>query len=300
VQYQILEPARTDGEPTGDYLVWNIRTHRIEAEFQAEVGTRHASQHISPDGRWLAARCENQQDHYFELRDFPSGRLVGKTREILHYADFSPDSRFIIMDDQGPSKRVVLEVPSLKVLWKQNEVAFHPTMAFSHNARIAFAASKPSQVEAYDIATGSLCSVVRLASKHPSDGMSLQLTLDRRVACVHQTHADQPGNGWLDRILWLTKQGKNDSAVVFDTNTSHERFSLVGWDTREARLSDDGSTLVTVHRESNDRRQRLRCWDVDARKPLDGAVGVPTGLAALLGLFMWRRTRHARAFRVGL
>ncbi len=60
----------------------------------------------------------------------------------------------------------------------------------------------------------------------------------------------------------------------------------MNWGTRTAMLSDDGNTLVTQHDGV------IRCWDINAWKPLHWPIGVPAGLAALIVLFtVWRRRK---------
>ena len=84
---------------------------------------------------------------------------------------------------------------------------------------------------------------------------------------------------------------KNDLTVVVDTDSCRARFRLTGWNTLSALLYDDGSTLVTVHQET-DNRSVIRCWHVDAWKPLRWAIGVPAGLGTLVVLYVWWRSRR--------
>src|SRR6185369_5605550 len=137
------------------------------------------------------------------------------TSKVLHWIEFSPDSRFLITDDQSPPRRLVFEVPSLNVAWMSEGTEFHPAMAFSHDSKTMFAANKRSEIEAYDSATGKLRAVMPFRNGQQSDTSNLRLTRDRRYLWVHQDHANRHGS-WLDRLRWLphSVRSKNDGVMI--------------------------------------------------------------------------------------
>jgi hypothetical protein len=213
---------------------------------------------------------------------------------------FSPDGRFLALDVmQEEAMLMVLEVPAMKVLWKQPWISECEAICFSRDSRTVFAMSidRP-ELKCYDCKTGKARHKIALSVDSDKVEPKLHKTPDRASLLVHQPIDDLAPNQtplwvrWLTWIPWLNWQPefKNDIMLVLHTDTCRERFRLQGWDTRSALLADDGHTLVTVHVEGDDRRL-IRCWEVDAWKPLHWAIGVPAGLGALAFVLftLWRR-----------
>ncbi len=305
--YCLAECREPDGKKFGQWAVWNLRTGRIDGPFQSELipGTFPI---ISGDGRWVAAKCRGRQGNYFELRELPGGRQIATLRAHLPLAmQFSPDGRFLLIEGvDAKATQTMLAVPSLEVLWQQERPALRGAWGgkevidslFSHDSNTIFtdALGRPD-VLCMDCATGQIRQAVPLKGETHSQFLSLHMTPNRRSLLVRQAAPlNLPEPFWIPWLQWLLRTRppvrSNDTTVVLDTNTCRERFRLHGWDATAAMLSDDGRTLVTTHDE--DDRRYLRCWDVDAWKPLHLPIGVPAGLGAVIVLLVWWRGRRRK------
>lgn len=293
-RYLVVERARADGNGSGKdgngsgkWVIWNLKTHQIEAEFQASPGSKRGTQFISDDSRWLAAYCRASEDHFVEVREIPTGRLVGTcSLEKQHYAVFSPDGRFLALEDPGTPVLAMFEVPSMNMLWQKRGVSFHTRNEFSHNLNTMFVNAKdPEGIESLDCASGKLLARTPLSV---AGGMD---TPDRRFLLYWGELQSEPK--WAARLPWLNRflAGRSMAcAIVLDTDAGRERFRVTGERLSAAKLSDDGRILITTHDEPD--RRVLRCWDVDAWKPLHLPIGVPAGLGVLVVLLVWWRGRR--------
>jgi hypothetical protein len=183
---------------------------------------------------------------------------------------------------------LVAKTPTLEVCWEQaDHRARRPRLfqEFSADSRTLFLyMCEDADLVAYDSETGA----VRMRIPLPANlNPRLRMTPDQRALLVHQTPGDRR-ESWIDRIPWMNRllPTEADCVVVIDTNACRERFRLTGSGANSALLSDDGSTVVTGHDGV------LRCWDLNAWKPLHWPIGVPAGLAVLALLWTgWRRRR---------
>lgn len=94
------------------------------------------------------------------------------------------------------------------------------------------------------------------------------------------------------RFTWLQQwpDRANDVTVIIDTESAQPIYYLQGWHANSAMISPNGRWLATTH-SGWEGGSIVRCWDVDAMKPLRWAIGVPAGLGTLLVLFVWWRSR---------
>jgi hypothetical protein len=300
-RYYVAEKLSPEGVQVGKWGVWNLRTHRLEAEFQSK-DTLVTPRVISPDGRWLAAECMGEQGAYVEVRELPTGKQVGTLAgNNVKAMRFAPDGRSLVLQsDRGVTQTVeMFEVPSLRPRWKLEGLDPLTTVQYSPDARTIFL--RPAltfAIAAHDVQTGQKRTTFSLAPRHPMQmPPSVQFTPDCRSLLAHEQMDFMRGAATMRmRILqwmpWLplAVDLRNDTVAVIDTNTCREWFRLYGWGVSAALLSDDGRTLVTVHDEAEDRRV-LRCWDVAGWKPMRWAIGVPLALAGLYGLIAWGRAR---------
>jgi WD40 repeat protein len=303
----LFERVNAKGDTTGKWAVWNMQDQRIETETEFQANEEFNRQPvISPDGRWLAvlSSVRGAKEHFVELREFPSCRLVAKkateTEELETH--FSPNGRWLalapypILWGQRPGPLDLTETPTFEPRWSRGQSS-RGWAEFSVDSRTVFLISEDAlEVVACDSENGRERARIFLPAEipplRPVDlnrriTPDRQTTPDRRRLLVHQ----RPGKrreAWIDRIPWMSRllPEQADCVVVIDTNSCRERFRLTGSGASFAMLSDDGTTLVTQHDEV------LRCWDVNAYKPLYWPIGVPAGLAMLaLAWAGWRRRR---------
>ena len=98
---------------------------------------------------------------------------------------------------------------------------------------------------------------------------------------------------WLEK--WLPGEfgdGK-DAVVIMDSTTGRELFRVVNRGAHSRRLSDDGSTLVTVDLHPTTRDAVIRVWDVRAGRAWVWTLGVTAGVW-LAGWLVLRRRRRGR------
>jgi WD40 repeat protein len=304
-RFYVAERLSPDGQSIGKWAVWNLCSHRIEAEFQSEISAASLPV-LTENGRWLAASCKGKLGSYVELRETHTGKQLA-TIPVKHGCTmtFAPDGRFLALHvmEEKEWMLIVLEVPAMKILWKQPWTSECEEIGFSRDSRTVFAMPIDSpELKCYDCKTGKLRRRVALSVDCDKVEPKLHMTPDRGSLLVHQIDDGLAPNEtaiwirWLTWIPWLNWQPefKNDIVLVLHTDTCSERIRLRGWNTSSVLLSDDGRTLLTVHDEGDDRRV-LRCWDVEAWKPLHWAIGVPAGLGALAFVLftLWRRWRSA-------
>jgi hypothetical protein len=162
-----------------------------------------------------------------------------------------------------------------------------------------FHVEDPPEIHCVDSATGSIRRIIPLLAK---SGTTTVMTPDHRMLLVQCVQGPRHLPAWMGRFPWLVKyleKQRNDTVLVLETDTCRPRVHLVGWNASAAWISNDGRTLVTLHVESEERRV-MRCWDVDAWKPLHWTLGVPVGLGALMGaLALWRGRRQMRKGKQG-
>ena len=84
---------------------------------------------------------------------------------------------------------------------------------------------------------------------------------------------------------------QTSAATVFEVPEGREVSRLEDPTLVGVRLSDDGSTLITKHKEQVG-RFTLRCWHLPLRPPLFLVGGIPVGIGLLLALAWWLRARR--------
>jgi hypothetical protein len=124
------------------------------------------------------------------------------------------------------------------------------------------------------------------------------VTRDRRHLLVREMNpglqAYQPN--FVERWLgWLTGRVPmntlQDVVTVLEANTGRELVRMEHEQTEYAIISDDGSTLVTAHRDL-DGAMTLRVWDVPLRRSWKWIIGIPATLLTLVLAARWWRTRR--------
>jgi len=157
-------------------------------------------------------------------------------------------------------------------------------------------------VYAYDCKTGAERVKLELPPHLTGIGsvFSSGLTPDRRFLLVQDfgSRRAERLTLWQKILSWLPWQipdldAMKDLVIVFDMDNLSERFRLEGWNSDKAMISTDGKILATSH-HVGDEHQIIRCWEIDARKPLHWAIGVPAGLAAIAVVFAWWRGRRKK------
>lgn len=235
-----------------------------------------------------------------------AGAMIGAiSAEHVVARTFSPDGRFLALVKLDPMPVMEMyEMPTLKFLWQTNWMVQREEVRFGPDSATISALSpeppevRPPELVCFDCATGKQRVRIPLPANMWGGPATVHMTPDRRRLLVHQNDGQAPFGQvpfWV-RVLewfpWLNAQRdlRNDTVVVFDTETCRERLRLSGRGTTLALLSDDGGTLVSMHDDG-----MLRCWDVDARKPMHLAIGVPAGLGMLIVLAAWWRRRRTAA-----
>lgn len=293
-RFLLFERLQADGSSARKWAVWSMKDLRVEGEFEARRSDE-ISPMISADSRWSAMMVSDAQgDSALELREFPSGRLGARLRVDMGGARFSPDGRWLAAPDPNvPDRILVLETPTLNMRWSFAERVRE--WEYSADSRTAFVLTTDEtgflaiEIVACESETGAVRDRFPLASiKNPL----IRMTPDRRNLLVRQG-ADFRRGGWLDRIPWVSRllPASTDCVIVIDTNSARERFRLIDSDAQSALLSDDGNRLATQHEGGI-----IRCWDVNACKPLPWPIGVPAGVGVLaLAAGWWRRAKLAAA-----
>jgi hypothetical protein len=137
----------------------------------------------------------------------------------------------------------------------------------------------------HELATGKTRAVISVpASSRSFDRFSNVgrhlLIFQRDRNAIPTESVWQKAFAWFPWLADRMRPKYHDCTIVFDLETNRERFRLQGWNTEQALLSDDGSTLITIHDE--DMAITIGCWDVTVLKPLRWALGIPVGLGLLL------------------
>jgi hypothetical protein len=285
-KFLAFERIAGNERPTGAWVVWNTASARIEAEFQMDEWA-DVIPAISPKNRWLVSYGKG----FVELLEFPSCKPIAKLPKDLvdRRVHFSPDGRCIAMLGWNHGMSMVLaETPTLDVRWEKADSPMrHPFLfrEFSTDSRtlLSYQTAAPTLI-ARDSETGETRAHVHLVC----DGdPKLTMTPDQKMLLIHQTVGSRK-ESWVDRLPWASRllPTHTDCVVLVGTNACQERFRITGMKTNHAMLSDDGNTLVTQH------DGMIRCWDVNAWKPLYWPIGVPAGLAVLGVLIAWWRGRR--------
>jgi WD40 repeat protein len=272
--------------------IWNLRTGKLEGEFQSDAMYREQLT-ISPDGRWLAARCTGKDNESVELRELPSGIQVAEVPAArVMELQFSLDGRFLIADALiYKNSRTVFNVPTLSAAWV-GEADYATPLLFCADQQTLLVDLRETGMRALDAATGKLRATLTLPAGRPLTDARPQLTPDRRSLLLHrapQKSEEKPF--WWPWIGWspVSVARENDLVAVYDTDALCTRFSLHDLGATDAVISDDGRFVATSHRHAEP--ILIRCWDTHAWKPLHWAVGVPAGVGAIVLLFGWWRGR---------
>ncbi|MSQ93678.1 MAG: hypothetical protein EXR98_03885 [Gemmataceae bacterium] len=188
----------------------------------------------------------------------------------------------------------MMELPRATPLWNQTLPPGADLLFSADGETLYVYALTHSEMRAYESSTGTLRTTFVLPGDAKDLEPSVTKTTDGRFLLIHRSVGGMGPAPWWSKLPGvgrLLRRERNDTVLVLDMNRRRERFRLHGWNTSSSLLSDDGRTLVTAHFE-NDRRV-LRCWDVDAWKPLHLPIGVPAGLGAVVVLLLWWRGRLA-------
>ncbi|MBI2805806.1 MAG: WD40 repeat domain-containing protein [Planctomycetes bacterium] len=296
-RFLVARGSTSDGKPSGKSVIWNLRTRQIDAEFSLPGPTTQPTQFISPNSQWLGTFGGAAQDAHVEVRDLATGQLAGRCYlDKVHYAFFSPDGRYLVLENPDAPIVAMFELPTMRMLWKKEKTSFHLWNLFSKDSKTMFVESTDLRnIAALDCTTGARRATITSAVPN------LRRTADPRYLLMYQSQVsrlEQHPLSWIPWLKGLVKDIEGDRVFVYDTDVCRERFRF--WDAKMSPglLSDDANTLVTVHDEPGDRRT-LRCWDVNAPKPLRWAIGVPAGLGALVVMFAWWRRRRATRIPAG-
>jgi WD40 repeat protein len=289
------------GTATTHRIIWNVKMQRVQGEFHNDGGVVIGGETLSPDGRWSATSVVTWDGPQIELRDLQDVKRPPRVIEKLRAGEFSPDGRFLACESDRTSISIVNSADG-KVIWRDAmELA---SCVFSKDGQTAIVmadvgpASSPSlELVCRDAATGELRKRTVLSTRHAKGTTSLvQQTADR--ALIRVPEAGRGDQGFLARLPWIGDHfadRRNDLTIVIDTRTGEELLCLHGLDTGTALLSEDGEFLATHHRY--DSGSVVRCWRVDAGKPIGFAVGIPAGLGGLFVLMRlaWRRGEKSSA-----
>jgi hypothetical protein len=206
------------------------------------------------------------------------------------------------LKDVKPLSIEMREVPSMRTLWKR-ELNDAKPLEFCPDSKTFFLLQQsPRELHALDCQTGELRGTIRLPMCEK--GLTrLHLAADKKSVIIKDGPAKTAKSSmwiWLENWFPVLKdhQGQGTyTVVILDPETCRERIRLTiaRSDGVYGDLSEDGRTLLTIHPnfDSGDRRE-LRCWDVNAWKPLHWPIGIPAALAGVLVLFAWWRGRRRK------
>jgi hypothetical protein len=266
--------------------------------------------HFTPDSRTLVElpRKENPNVVFW---DSATGLEKGRTPApfFAYTFVFSRDSRLLaIREDRhaGNFPVAVIDVPSRQLLWNKrlgDPVCLPGDLLFGIIPGDVdtlflgvFDDERYQHPQLRNARTGDLLAwfsmqFSRLRSSHSGDGQ-------RILIYGHGKWPRTQKQGWFWETLrqWLPSNADSadDLVRVIDVPTLSEVFHLAHSYVKDAQLSPDGETLLTVH-PKDPAGPHLRCWDIPARHPWFKIVGIPAAVGlVLVFLGKWRQARKAR------
>lgn len=249
---------------------------------------------FSPDSKtllclnWEALKSEKEGVFLWDV-------ATGKSRNLKlspepdkgnHWFNpFSPDSRLFFFWTQG--KVAVCEAESGRVLWT---TPFRTRLLFfTQDSRFLVATRDPNwdTTDLLDAKTGHVTTTPGRFSNHGR--FSIQLNY-----CPPRSGILEWLRGWLfqaeDPPSYVRVFEGSTGSEIACVEIPHDGIEPSG---NDARVSDDGSTLVTI---SHNDQGSLECWDLPIRKPLLRTFGVPLAIACLLFLVTgWRHWRRCKS-----
>jgi hypothetical protein len=290
----ILSRPDQDGKLASQWTVWDSASGQTIAQVPLNLEGPAA---LSQDGRWIAGTARAQPR--IELCDLETGALLGfSTQMVVKDLAFSPDGRLLVAYTTQPAESLVLlEVPTMTPRWtKPGQKRFGKTF-FSPDSDTIYTQQDEWNAQHIDCRSGDSYSYggrprcCALIIGQSTDGRRTFLGReetkeDRLSAWMHWVRSI-PG---LERFL--AEEDLFELSVI-DADTRQKRyrhfshFNLVSM----PLLSNDGRWMAAVH--SEDEHFVLRCWEVDAVKPLRWAVSVPAGFGG--AVFLIWKWRHRRA-----
>ncbi|HTU21751.1 MAG TPA: protein kinase [Gemmataceae bacterium] len=147
------------GGDDGTMRLWNVRPDALHFSYRMpDVGQSVA---FAPDGRTLAASCNNGSIHIVDLATRKSGTiLVGHTMPVVSIA-FSPDGKKLLStagvwrNQQRPGEMKLWDVAAGKELLSfTGHEAIIPRVAFSPDGKTAASASLDKTARLWNLATG--------------------------------------------------------------------------------------------------------------------------------------------------
>jgi WD40 repeat protein len=182
--------------------------------------------------------------------------------------------------------------------WPVDATACYPEFSPDGRTIVVFS-GKPGIVRFLEASTGDEISTSNLSRPHGNvvDSKTHQLTTGRRFL-VHQesvTDVEVRESAWVRKILEILGRPRGgdknwDGLGVREVATARDLGSLVNYQVKDAKVSEDGSTLVTVHAD------HVAVWDLPLRPPLRLVMAVIAGLVGMAALVMkWRRLKARRA-----
>lgn len=143
----------------------------------------------------------------------------------------------------------------------------------------------------------SRCDVMDVATRKVrhsilSPAASCQFTTDCQLVALQMAQPGEPDI--IDRLLGQ-KPPDTDLVRVIDVAAGTEVARLTTQNLEDARVSDDGTTLITTHKEGDD--HYLRAHDLPIPDPPRWILPLQLGLAAAaIGFALWRRRLAATTF----
>jgi hypothetical protein len=287
-------------------VLWDIATAKVRAELPVPP-TDYLWFSLAADDRTAAICALERVDQHDRCRiatwDVASVRQIATTQIASFPAAntmLSPYGHYLVA--RTNSQAILIDIGSGKEQWHLgSELVWpdaEPFVCFTSDSQSLVVRSK-QDLEWRDAATGELLKT-RFPTGQFMAAASRQWQRDRLLVYDIAGWAQPQQAGVLMQQLrrwlpatWLPEERNLLGTYVFDTRTREVLFEQTDALLENAMLSDDGHTVLTIHRL--DAGERLvRCWDVPMRKPLSVVFGVPLGCAALLlGVrAAWRRGRR--------
>jgi hypothetical protein len=268
--FEVSPAGKLFGKLKNEWVFWDNKTGETKALAPQPQELHRADIRFSPDGAvlgWLrrGARAVT-------LWNLSSGKQFGMDlpppHELSRDFGFSPDSRFLVYWAKG--KLVVADAHAGTPLWDDAPETRHLGFPrFAADSTLIVVPTEGSRFDVRDALSGT--------------------RLHSIPAAQHAQHFTRNG----DFLLSIEGQGTTRvQARVFEVASAHEVARLHIPNLREARVSEDGKTLVTIAATAPT-SPSIQFWNLPVRRPLRWFTFAPVAVGAIFFVVFvvarWRR-----------
>lgn len=279
------------------FEVWELATGKRHSQF-ASAKAELRSVLLSPDGSVFATWPTNSEKGVVEIFETATGRKLGALPvERSWRAEFSTDAERLLFHYPDDHKIVMIDVASGRIVW---DAASTELARFIDSATVVLHADESAPLVILDAQSG------RVKHRIPWTSYSDFVFTPDRSWCAFS------GVPWAGRKLafwerWLEKwrQEWDDDAsttvCVADLKKGRVRFRVQLPQVDRFQLSDDGSTLVTIDRDSSPvsgtNGGLIEVWDVGRNRTRIWAWSASLALGVVMLLLRRWRLKRKTALR---